>query len=58
VDKVLVTLRDFMADKEMEWFQKNLKDSKALLIVANLLKAGFILGGSGGERGARGADIV
>jgi lipid-binding SYLF domain-containing protein len=55
---VLVTLRDFMADKEMEWFQKNLKDSKALLIVANLLKAGFILGGSGGERGARGPDIV
>ena len=49
VDKALVTLRNFMADKEMEWFQKNLKDAKALLIVPNLLKAGFILGGSGGS---------
>ena len=49
VDKSLVTFRNFMADKEMEWFQKNLKDTKALLIVPNLLKAGFILGGSGGS---------
>jgi lipid-binding SYLF domain-containing protein len=49
VDKSLVTFRNFMADKEMEWFQKNLKDAKALLIVPNLLKAGFILGGSGGS---------
>ena len=49
VDKSLVTFRNFMADKDMEWFQKNLKDAKALLIVPNLLKAGFILGGSGGS---------
>jgi lipid-binding SYLF domain-containing protein len=47
VDKALVTFRKSMADKEMEWFQNNLKDAKALLIVPNLLKAGFILGGSG-----------
>jgi lipid-binding SYLF domain-containing protein len=49
VDKALVTFRNFVADPEMEWFQKNLKDAKALLIVPNLLKAGFILGGSGGS---------
>jgi lipid-binding SYLF domain-containing protein len=49
VDKALVTFRNFMADKQMEWFQKNLKNAKALLIVPNLLKAGFILGGSGGS---------
>jgi len=49
VDKALVTFRGFMADKEMEWFHKNLKGAKALLIVPNLLKAGFILGGSGGS---------
>jgi SH3 domain-containing YSC84-like protein 1 len=49
VDKALVTFRNFMADKEMDWFKKNLKDVKALLIVPNLLKAGFILGGSGGS---------
>lgn len=49
VDKALVTFRNFMADKELEWFHNNLKDAKALLIVPNLLKAGFILGGSGGS---------
>jgi SH3 domain-containing YSC84-like protein 1 len=49
VDKALVTYRDFMADKEMDWFRDNLKDAKALLIVPNLLKAGFIWGGSGGS---------
>ena len=49
VDKALVTFRNFMADKDMDWFHKNLKNAKALLIVPNLLKAGFILGGSGGS---------
>jgi lipid-binding SYLF domain-containing protein len=49
VDKALVTFRNFMADKDMDWFHKNLKDAKALLIVPNLLKGGFILGGSGGS---------
>jgi SH3 domain-containing YSC84-like protein 1 len=33
----------------MECFQKNLKDAKALLIVPSLLKARFILSGSGGS---------
>lgn len=49
VDKALVTFRSFMVDKDMDWFHKNLKNAKALLIVPNLLKAGFILGGSGGS---------
>jgi len=47
MDKAPVTFRNFKTDKEMEWSQKSLKDAKALLIVPNLLKAGFILGGSG-----------
>ncbi len=49
VDKSLVTFRNFMADKQMEWLHKNLKDAKALLIIPNLLKAGFVWGGSGGS---------
>ncbi len=49
VDKSLVTFRSFMADKNLEWFHNNLKDAKALLIVPSHLKAGFILGGSGGS---------
>ena len=49
VDKSLVTFRNFWADKDMEWFHDNLKDAKAVLIVPSLLKAGLILGGSGGS---------
>jgi lipid-binding SYLF domain-containing protein len=49
VDNALVTFRNFMADKQMDWFRNHLKDAKALLIVPNLLKGGFILGGSGGS---------
>ncbi len=49
VDTALVTFRNFNSDKEMEWFHQNLKDCKGLLIVPNMLKAGFILGGSGGS---------
>ena len=49
VDKALVTFRNFRADPEMEWLQKNLKDYKGVLIIPSLLKAGFILGGSGGS---------
>ena len=37
VDNALVTFRNFMADKQMVWLQKNLKDAKALLIIPNLL---------------------
>jgi SH3 domain-containing YSC84-like protein 1 len=49
VDNALVTFRNFMADNQMDWLQKNLKDAKALLIIPNLLKAGFVWGGSGGN---------
>lgn len=48
VDNALVTFRNFMVDKDMVWLQKNLKNSKAILIIPNLLKAGFVWGGSGG----------
>jgi lipid-binding SYLF domain-containing protein len=49
VDNSLVTYRGFMADKDMGWLKKNLKNAKAVLIVPNLLKAGFVFGGSGGN---------
>jgi len=47
VDKALITFQKFMANKRR--FRDHVKDAKALLIVPNLLKAGFILGGSGGR---------
>jgi lipid-binding SYLF domain-containing protein len=48
VDKAKVTFNTFMADKDYEWLHKNLKNVKGLLIYPQVLKAGFILGGSGG----------
>ena len=48
VDKARVTFNDFMHDKNYGWFHAHLKDAKGLLIYPQVLKAGFILGGSGG----------
>jgi lipid-binding SYLF domain-containing protein len=47
VDKALITFQNFIAKKAR--FRDHVKDAKALLIVPNLMKAGFILGGSGGS---------
>ncbi|MCP4575929.1 MAG: lipid-binding SYLF domain-containing protein [Deltaproteobacteria bacterium] len=49
VDQALATLNDFVAEKDMEWFKNHLKESKGILIIPQLLKAGFIFGGSGGR---------
>jgi lipid-binding SYLF domain-containing protein len=38
-----------MADPDLTWFQENVKDAKALLIVQQLLKGAFFIGGSGGS---------
>jgi lipid-binding SYLF domain-containing protein len=49
VDQALLTLNNFVKEREMEWFKNHLKDSKGIFIVPQLLKAGFIFGGSGGR---------
>lgn len=49
VDKARVTLESFMADKSQTWLMGNLHQAKALIIVPSLLKAGFVVGGSGGS---------
>jgi len=48
VDKARATFNVFMADKDFGWLQKNLKNVKGLVIYPQVLKAGFIFGGSGG----------
>ena len=48
VDKARVTFNGFMRDKNYTWFHAHLKDAKGLLIYPQVLKAGFIFGGSGG----------
>ena len=48
VDKARVTFDAFMRNKDYTWIQENLKKAKGILIYPQILKAGFILGGSGG----------
>ena len=48
VDKARVTFNDFMRDQNYTWLHENLKNAKGLLIFPQVLKAGYIIGGSGG----------
>ena len=43
------TLTNFLRDPEMRWLQQNLHRAKAMLIAPEVVKAGFIFGGSGGR---------
>jgi len=49
VDQAQIVLRDFQKAPEMEWFRDALPKAKGVLIVPGLIKAGLILGGSGGN---------
>ncbi len=56
VDKARVTFDIFMADPDMTWLQRHMKDAKGVLIVPSLVKAGFVWGGSGGRGVLLGRD--
>ena len=43
------TLDHFVADPDMTWFREHAKEAKGLLICPTVVKAGFIIGGSGGR---------
>jgi SH3 domain-containing YSC84-like protein 1 len=43
------TLSNFVRDPDMTWIQNNLGRAKAVLIAPQIVKAGFIIGGSGGR---------
>lgn len=49
VNAAEVTLSNFMRDPEMKWLQQNIGRAKAVLIAPEIVKAGFIIGGSGGR---------
>jgi lipid-binding SYLF domain-containing protein len=42
-------LSNFLRDPDMGWLQQNITRSKALIIAPEIVKAGFIFGGSGGR---------
>src|SRR5438552_17990582 len=49
VNQADTTVSNFMSDPEMTWLQQNIGRAKAVLIAPEIVKAGFIFGGSGGR---------
>ena len=49
VNQSETTLSNFMRDPEMKWLQQNFGRAKAVMIAPEVVKAGFIFGGSGGR---------
>ena len=43
------TLSNFLRDPDMDWLQRNFSRAKAVIITPEIVKAGFIFGGSGGR---------
>ncbi|GAF90478.1 unnamed protein product, partial [marine sediment metagenome] len=48
--------QDFVADPNMGWFRDNLNKAKGILIIPQLIKVGFIFGGTGGSGALVGRD--
>ena len=44
-----VTLSNFMRDPDMTWMQRNIGRAKGVLIAPQVVKAGWVFGGSGGR---------
>ena len=49
VDNANASAKRFSADSDMAWFRDNLDDVEGLLIIPTMIKAGYIIGGSGGS---------
>lgn len=49
VDAAAESVDTFSVDPDMRWFRENMDGAKGVLIVPQLIKGGFIFGGSGGS---------
>jgi len=49
VDQARIIFKSFMIDKNMYWFRDNMHQAKGFLIIPELLKGGWFVGGSGGR---------
>lgn len=49
VGRAASVYKGFMADPNMEWFQRNVDQARGIFIVPQMLRGGFIIGGSGGR---------
>lgn len=48
VESASLVVKSFGADPDLDWFRKNVKNAKALLIIPQSLKGAFLIGGAGG----------
>lgn len=49
VDAALKTFGRIVADPSLGWFRETIRDARGILIVPQLIKLGFIVGGAGGS---------
>jgi hypothetical protein len=49
VSDARVTLNNFLRDPDQTWIQENLSRARGVLIAPQIVRAGFIFGGSGGR---------
>lgn len=49
VERSTTVYKGFLADPNMEWFQRNVGGARGVFIVPQMLRGGFIIGGSGGR---------
>lgn len=49
VIKSEAVFKSFMVDPNMEWFRNNINNAKGILIVPQMIRGGFFIGGAGGS---------
>lgn len=49
VDQARITFKSFMIDKNMAWFREHMHKAKGFLIIPELLKGAWFIGGTGGR---------
>ena len=49
VERATSVYKRFLVDPNMEWFQRNVNQARGIFIVPQMLRGGFIVGGSGGR---------
>ncbi len=53
VERAQITLESFVTNPNFTWLRDHLKEARAVLIVPQILKGAFIVGGSGGSAWVR-----
>ncbi|AEH44970.1 hypothetical protein Thein_1099 [Thermodesulfatator indicus DSM 15286] len=49
VDKASITFKNFMNDEQMSWLRTHLKEAKGIIIIPQMIKGAYFLGGSWGD---------